>query len=228
MRRALQGGQPATVFRHCRGKYEDAMAFIPVPGVVEAELVYEQFGQIVENTLYFQYAAPADAGVLTDLCNYLIGWWTEQMASNINQVVTLLRVVATALDSDSAPSISITAPPDTSGEDTSEALPGNASWTISFHTAGRGRSSRGRNYVPGLSADGTSGNQVTSGFAANVRTAYENILTGAGAPDALHVVVSRYHNNAPRAEGLAVQVTSYVITDLNIDSQRRRLNGRGT
>jgi hypothetical protein len=47
-------------------------------------------------------------------------------------------------------------------------------------------------------------------------------------PDAVHVVVSRYHLGAPRVTGIATPVITYLATDNNVDSQRRRLTGRGT
>jgi hypothetical protein len=39
-------------------------------------------------------------------------------------------------------------------------------------------------------------------------------------------VVSFYHANAARTSGLAMDVTAITV-DPNLDSQRRRLNGRG-
>ena len=39
-----------------------------------------------------------------------------------------------------------------------------------------------------------------------------------------HVILSRYHNNALRAEGVGTQVLAYVLTDLTVDTQRRRLH----
>jgi hypothetical protein len=38
------------------------------------------------------------------------------------------------------------------------------------------------------------------------------------------VIVSRFNNNAPRATGITFPVTTYVATDLRVDSQRGRLN----
>ena len=86
---------------------------------------------------------------------------------------------------------------------------------------------RGRNYIVGLAEDVVSGNSVTPGFAAAVTAAYTALITATGAGPWLWVVVSRYSNGAPRSQGLAQAVNAALLTDTNIDSQRRRLSGRG-
>src|SRR6476661_7974207 len=54
---------------------------------------------------------------------------------------------------------------------------------------------------------------------------------GAGAEIAIGdtmCVVSYYHLGVPRAAGLVTPITNSSLADLHIDSQRRRLAGRGT
>jgi len=41
------------------------------------------------------------------------------------------------------------------------------------------------------------------------------------------VVVSRFHDNAPRTAGVVSFINAATVVDATVDSQRRRLPGRG-
>jgi len=112
---------------------------------------------------------------------------------------------------------------------TGDLLPGNCSLSISFRTAGRGRSSRGRNYFVGLVESQVNGDVVNGGNVDAYQTLYEELI-GAGSVVTgwQWVVVSRFFNGAPRTAGLAQPVTAVVVVDSFIDSMRSRLLGRGT
>lgn len=204
------------------------MAFIPVPDVVEAELIMELYGQRIENTLYFEKAGgwlPAD---MVELGEDLQVWWAAEYANIVTADVALLDVVVTDLSSAFAPSIGVPAPPGTVGGEAGASSPGNVCLTISFRTSGRGRSSRGRNYVSGIAEANIVGNDVTGSYATVASGVYSALLTPGTLPaDVVWVVVSRFTAGAPRVTGLAQPILSAIITDNAIDSQRRRLRGRG-
>lgn len=204
------------------------MPFVPVPNTALVEIRLQQDSQKVENTLYFELGTGWDATSLGDLGTSVITWWETFMSPLTSNTVVLREVVCTDLTSDIAPSIVSTPGTLVTGDDINEALPNNVSLAISFRTAGRGRSSRGRNYFVGITDEHVAGNTAESGFVSDLTAAYLALgLGGSFDVDAIWCVVSRFHNNAPRTTGIATPITSVSVVDDTIDSQRRRLPGRG-
>lgn len=203
------------------------MAFIPVLSVVMAELVYNQLGQITENTLYFKSDEGWDVDAMEDLAEQLKNWWVTEFRPAVPNSISLTAVKVTDLSSQFAPGIVDVNGLPLAGLSATEALPNNVTAAITFYTALRGRSYRGRNYVVGLGENAVSGNTVQPGtvefYVANYMALPEYVISN----DAYHVVVSRQENNVPRVTGVATPVTGYAMENV-IDSQRRRLPKRGS
>lgn len=202
------------------------MAFIPVPGVVLAELVFNQLGSITENTLYFHSAEGWDVDGMVDLAEQLKNWWTTRLRPGVPNSISLTAVKVTDLSSQNAPGIIDVNGLPLAGQSVSEALPNNVTAAISFVTALRGRSYRGRNYVIGMVDAMISGNTINPANVTLFQNAYAALATDIISNAAVHVVVSRYNNNAPRVTGVATPVTGYTMENV-VDSQRRRLPKRG-
>jgi len=113
------------------------------------------------------------------------------------------------------------------GEITGEDVPGNVAFALKFQTGHTGRSARGRNFISGIPEDAVTGNTITEAYADAYRDAYTSIATALNSGGFPMVVVSRYTLGAKRTVGLTLPVTVISYTDLNIDSQRNRLAGRG-
>ena len=121
-------------------------------------------------------------------------------------------------------------PPVAGGLTSSGNLPGNVCLAIKKNTGGLGRSHRGRTYWPitDIAALAT-GDTVQSAYAAAVQGALlsfqadvEGIVVGSA-----FGIVSYFLNKVLRTNGLFQRVTEWSLTDMVIDSQRRRLPGRG-
>jgi len=103
-------------------------------------------------------------------------------------------------------------------------LPGSVAACISFRTGGRGRSTRGRNYVPGLSEDVVNGNDLDLTTLNNMVAAYELFMGGGTFPIAwTWGVLSRFFNLSPRVTGLFQPIIDVLSTTLTVESQRGRL-----
>lgn len=203
------------------------MAFIPALNT--AKVVLEQlFGsQTMANILYFTLAGGWDEASLTALAEAARDWWIDNMQAHINAGSALTAVTATDVESETGPSVTVAVSPAEAGALTGAAIPTNCAIVVTFRTAGRGRSSRGRNYIGGLDADQLASNtDMNVPSLGNFTTAYEALSDVEVATGATHVVVSYYHEKAPRATGLVQPVTA-VTADTHLDSQRRRLAGRG-
>jgi hypothetical protein len=210
------------------------MAFVPANNTVLAEVRMQMDGQKIENTLYFQQVA-FDSDMAITLALGLIDWWTSFYAPLVAVEVQLREVVVTDLETDTG--FQITQVPTTlttGGITSSDALPNSVSLAVSFRTANRGRSFRGRNYIAGLTHSQVSDNTVDDTTVAAWQAAYTELLTVASDAGVNWVVVSRFHgvdpdtgDPIPRVEAVVTPVVTVVVVDNVVDGQRRRLPGRG-
>lgn len=204
------------------------MPFIPAIFTAQVEFRYTQSGQKTENRLFFEYVSDPDETAMMNLGNQLLDWWVDNMRPLINTLTTLREIYITNMTTGFSPTVSIVPTTSNVGTKTGSVLPNNSTITVSFRTSGRGRSSRGRNYAVGLvEPDLDAGGQtITTTFANALVDAYTLLLTPP-ATDWTWVVASFYTNGLPRAEALLIPVQSAIVVDRDIDSQRRRLPGRG-
>lgn len=203
------------------------MAFIPVPNTAQANIRQTLAGEQIENTLYFRAPAAWSAGSLAALGAGLVTWWTTGPRAVLSDDLVLREVYCVDLSSANGPTHTETVVNDPGGPIAGEALPNNCALCVSFRTANRGRSFRGRNYVAGINEGDVTANLVTQVTADGILQGYQDLITYFSESGIDWVVVSRYANGQPRATGIATPVTAVTLVDRYIDSQRRRLPGRG-
>lgn len=203
------------------------MPFIPTPNTARCAIRYALFGQDVINTLWFRKTGlgPIDPLDLANLALDLGSWATTNLTPILSNDLQIQSVTCTSQDSLISPSVEQPITPGIGALGPS--LPGNVCLTVKFNTAFRGRSGRGRNYVSGIREADVVGNVVDETFGENLVTAY-NLLVSTPPTDWNFVLVSHFSDNAPRTEGLIMDILSTSIVDPNVDSQRRRLSGRGS
>lgn len=204
------------------------MAFVPVPNVCQLELVFGFSGQVVE--WVFHYAGDFDPPeqMLTDVATNACSQWQSAFIGITSNAMTLMKAKATDLSQQNAPGVEVAPTGSATGTKNEQALPTNTAAIVSLKTAYRGRSYRGRKYLCGLCEDQVNVNTLAANYKTALATAFDYFMfldTSTG-PVGL-VVVSRYHNGAPRAVGVSTPVTNFIIQD-TVGTQRRRLPGRGT
>jgi len=204
------------------------MAFVPADRTAALDVIYELDGQIVENTLYYQKETTPDATDLAALVEVVTAYIKDVIIPFLDSAISLVRVVGTLIDVIEGLSYTSTTGLPASGDQTGAVLPNNVAFCISFRTSLSGRSGRGRNYVAGISSDDVVANTFDSAWATNLVAAYAGLQGVAGDDGWVQVVVSRSHDGAPRVAALVSPVTSTLSTDRTVDSQRRRLPGRGS
>jgi hypothetical protein len=205
------------------------MTFVPADDVVQANLRFTLLDQKIENTLYFYYAPTSvSVAAMQQLGLDLISWWGTNVAPELVDDIFMREVYLTDLSTQTGPTASVVPGNNIIGGYSSDPVPNNVALCVSFRTNGRGRSARGRNYISGFSETQLSGNTMDTAIADNIRAAYELLLDPITfTDDWLWVVLSRFANGNPRAQGLVQPVETAVLTDYTVDSQRRRLPGRG-
>lgn len=201
------------------------MQFIPIPNVMMAELLYSDNISNFENVLYFK----KDAGVLEsdphEVALFLKDWWTANLAPICAGTTYLRQIDVVDLSVEDSFFYSYAFTPVNGGALT-PALPKNVTLAVKFSTNRSGRSYRGRNYAVGLTEGKVVGDTAESDYCEALRAAYEELIDAAFTAGYTWVVASRYQNKLPRAIGISTEVEN-VSVEATIDSQRRRLKGRG-
>mgnify|MGYP000349371394 CR=1 FL=1 len=198
------------------------MAFVPAANVLQVELLQTLHGSKIENTLYFRTSTPPwDDGAVDILNTTLETWWNANIKPSLSSDLAVTGIYCTDLTTQTSPTYERVLT--TAGALGSDALPANNALSVSFKTLGRGRSSRGRNYVAGISELNMTGNSVQSSVATAIRDGYGALIAAVAASGFEWVVVSRYFNKAPRASALVQPITTVTIANVQIDSQRRRV-----
>jgi len=205
------------------------MPFIPVENTVHTRIEGRVDGQQTINDLYFRHTTGAIAqSDLQTLADAIAAWMTDIYAPLINVAWSGVQVACRDLTTENGFS-SFSALTAVVGGVSGEAAPNNCSMAVSFRTAFSGRNFRGRNYVPVLTNADVTGNNIDSAFAANIVATYELLMAGGSDLPAgwTWVVVSKVLNGVPRVAGVFNEIFSVLVTDLVVDSMRRRLPGRG-
>jgi len=204
------------------------MAFQSVPDTAIIEFRADLFGENIENTVYVDYTGGYDQTDLDNTAEIAADAWASYMLPQLGGDYIFREVYVKGLenmiDLESLDATHSGEP----GTQEGSSVTGNVSFVIKFQTGHTGRSARGRNYVGGLPYSVGQGNTVNSTYADDLVAAYISIMTALNAGGARHVVVSRFSAGAKRSTGLTLPVTIISYTDLNLDSQRGRLAGRGS
>lgn len=209
------------------GNWKDAMAFVPFNNTIKIEPIFVWDGQRVQNVHYYLVDEFPDLTTAQDLAEAYIAWWDAGMKARTPTNLQLVMVVATIMEEENSPGLEVTTGLPLTGNNASPSLPNNVSVAVKWNTAFRGRSYRGRTYHIGLVEFVVTGNTIDTGYATDLQTLYTDLLvldTDVG--PARMGVASKISNGAFRTVGVITPVES-VTVDRTVDSQRRRLPGRG-
>jgi len=194
--------------------------YVPAPDVWQIEIRGTLHGAEYENVMYFK-KGPEGASPST-VAENIADWLSTLWASNWSGDLVFDEIYMTDLTTATSPTFSLGLSPTIPGTLPQPGLPGSNCLCLSFRTAARGRSARGRNYYGGLGEGQVVGNLVDAAVVTAViadLNALRATLLGDGWQ---HVVLSREFEGAPRAEGLARVVTDVIATTRKITSQRDR------
>ena len=203
------------------------MQFISVPNTCSVELIFDVFGQKCENVYHVTQGGSWTEEDLTTLAPTFVDWWNAYGKALAHDGVSLTKIVLKDMGSQTGPAIEYSVGlPSAGAYATGDNMPLNVTAAISFGTALRGRSYRGRVYQIGLTSSMVVNNQLNSTYRAALIAGYAALVAAVAIASQSMVVVSKFSNKAPRAIGVHTSITS-VNVDVNLDSQRRRLTGRG-
>jgi hypothetical protein len=203
------------------------MAFIPMTGGYRWSAVYNFAGEVCQNSVWFlgPLGTPATVAALNGA---MLDNWSAHVMPLLNPLVRLDSSVAVSWDTDASPYDVLVPPGPVVGGQVGPCEANNVAFCLSIRTALRGRSFRGRIYLPGISTNILEDtNHVSTTFAG---TAQEQVYEAyvSLAPEGFTPVVASFRfGRVPRAAGVGTPVINVIATDTVLDSMRRRLPGRG-
>lgn len=203
--------------------------FIPALGAAKVVMYWDTPGGKALNIFHVGKATAWTEAELTTLLDEISTSWDAHMSALQSTSVDCNRMVLTDLSI--AEGAQVDAPPtdDLVGENGTAIAPMNVTVATKFTTGFAGRSRRGRSFFVGLANDSHVGDQMASGFAQAISSAWSSLRDALAAmtPSCKLVVVSYCSGGAWREEALISDVTE-VNTDNTVDSMRSRLYGRGS
>lgn len=198
------------------------MAFIPVADAAQAIVAFQHNDQDWTFGLWFTQASFGVTEQET-LAIALDGWVHSSLKTHISQDADYLGVTVYDQRSSSAPVVIENA---NAGACTGavDILPLNTALVLTFYTAARGRTARGRCYFAGVSEGNFTDGAFTAGIAAALESAFGAMHTSVLSQNWTPVVVSKYENGLPRAAGLARAITDVQCRSVRPGTQRRRID----
>lgn len=193
--------------------------------VCRTELIYSQDNQIVEN-VWYNGGVDDTIADLTAVAEYMESCWRGNLLAMVSEHVSLLRVRCTHIGVPNGNSVEKPADPNANGEETSPPLPNHVTLAVKLTTGLGGRSRRGRKYHIGLCESQVTMNQVVENVRAGMQIGYQQWIDDMLTFQYPIVIASFISNGIPRPSALVTPVTAALI-EPTIDSQRRRLPGRG-
>lgn len=177
----------------------------------------------MENTLYFQYEEDPTLSVMEALAADMADWWTTNIAPNLSEDLTLTTVKATDLTTQTSPTFTFVPDAAIPGGRAQEAMSNQVCAVISFRSAARGRSSRGRNYVPGLGVADVTNNLYDQNLLNAIVDGYQLLADTVFDDARAWVVVSRQQNNVPLETAQMLPIATALAVNNRVKTQRRRL-----
>jgi len=202
------------------------MAFIPIPNVAQVTVNATFLGQQVQNVYHVRLDDTDPEPSLQDVADTFIAWVIAELVANVSSDVEYRSVIVTDQSVQNGAQYTGAFPPATNGEQLSAPLPSSNTVAVSWRTGFSGRSFRGRTFHFGLVESQVTDNEVVGATLTALVADYAQLITDCATAGFPLVVASRYTNGAPRVTGIKTNILSLLI-DPVIDSQRRRLPGRG-
>lgn len=204
------------------------MPFVASPNLVEVEIRAVSDGQHIENRITVDVLTDPTPEILDTLATAVWNWCDDSYSLQLPDTVAIEAVVATDLSQIDGFQVTV-GPAPLPGAVGGGSLPLNATLCFSLRTTSRGRSARGRLYILALPATQVTQNTVGSTYTTNVVTILEGLKDAIEALGYSWVVASYISEGAPRPGGpVYYAINNIIVVDRTVDSQRRRLPGRGT
>lgn len=196
--------------------------FIPAPDCVLVEILGQQNGQHCEMTIGAQKSGGYILSDLVALAGAVDGWVNTDLLPWIGSDAQYLGVDIRGLESEADLEYNLSEPLDGTSPDL--ALPANVAVCVTKQTGATGRSQRGRMYVWGVPSGAALDTRHLLDSAVDAYSGiFDNLLVAIVSAGFTGVVISYYHDSAPRVTAQVRAITNIFVRDNRLDTQRRRL-----
>lgn len=196
------------------------MTFQVVPDTA-AFVIEMGVGQTLWSNTFYGVKPGYYLGDMEVFAHLLYDVWGTNYMPLISDDYTLNKVTAYDLRADGAPMYVYTDTP-VPGGDTASALPIQDALVLTLYTQTRGRSGRGRLYLAGFTEGDVAVREFTTACLTAAAGCFYNVVAQFATAGWTWSVVSRYHNNVKRAEGVTMTITSYLFRSAIPGNQQRR------
>jgi len=197
------------------------------PNVCKVSLIFARDVREAINTFHVDRAGGWSLADMANLATRVHTWYSTYYKQCIPTNIAL-QVISLRVYNPVAPlAYDLPISPGEAGTRTGTAEAANVTITMSERTGLAGRAFRGRMYVPGISENDALANDTASSVLTSLlSTAMAQLIVALfNAPEVM-AVFHRPHIPPHVLDNTATQVLTYVIENV-LDSQRRRLPGRG-
>lgn len=203
------------------------MANPPTDGCAKAEIRFTLNGQQAENVINWQHAlGDVDATTLQALAEGIAAVvtsdWLPLMAATC-----IFREVYVEAYGGPISLTHTTSGANAVGTAEGNAMPGGSTFCLSLRTGFAGRSKRGRMYTLGMTEEQQNAGIVTSTYRNGWLAAWGALQAALVSDNWFPVVLSKVVDGETLPFGDPTPITAVIAVDDFVDSQRRRLQGRG-
>lgn len=204
------------------------MPFVPAPNICEVQFRTTFNGEQTMNRIHVDVLTTPTAAICASLAATCAQWWLTNVVALVPGELIIREVYVKSIESQPGPEATFSAGFPLAGSLGDPSLPNNVTVAASLRSNLTGRSARGRWYWQGLTEPQVTGNTIGAGVLVSIDGALTNLASTISGAGFLWVIVSFRTNNAPRVGGpVYFTVEDIVFVDDVVDSQRRRLPGRG-
>lgn len=203
------------------------LPYVPFLDCAEVAFIGTMGSQLIIFSLAVQKAGGFVGTDLDDVAAAALAWYGGHLRGSLADDYVLGEVKVTDLTTAVSPLVELPCATNCAGAVTGTAAPNNCAQVVSLKTAKRGRSYRGRIYLPAIPSSALfDASHITDAQATANGGAMEEWVSAMGDLSCTTVVLSRQADGVRRTVGVATAVTVFLPRTL-IGTQRRRIAGRG-
>jgi hypothetical protein len=192
------------------------------PTVARVAMLYTRDTRNFVNTFHVQKDTELVLSDLEAIATEALDWWETEFKQSQPSTIALTQIQVRKYDPDNPLAYDLPVIPPSVGSLAGAVAPGNTTSTLSWRTGLAGKKFRGRIYVPGIRESDTSDDdRIASPLMALLAAAATGFLDRFGLVGSIYKAIV-FH----RATATGTRIITAVLENI-IDSQRRRLPGRG-
>lgn len=196
------------------------------PLVCKVSMIFKRDTRNFVNTFHVDKPAEWDLTEMAVLAQDFVDWWNTSYKQPVVDDVSLIQVQVRKYDPVAPLAYDLNVSPPSPGAGTGEPLPGNVTSTVSWRTGLAGRRFRGRIYVPGYSEPSVDVNDLLSSVAVNLLSSAAAALINSALTSGKLTIFHPPKDPPTPYDNTTTDVLTAVVENI-VDSQRRRLPGRG-